>query len=580
MSRPLFAGAVVTLALALPGAARAGVTPDEVLVVVNDSSTISTAIGSYYASMRSIPALNVFHLPAGTTTAELITRTDYNQQIRDPLIEYLTVTQPQLEAQIKFIVLTKGVPHGVLNSGGSGGSQSAAAVDSELTQLFTGNVPDSGQMGRVDNPYYDLPMPYDVFSSPDVSYLVFRLDGYQTDIDPETGVPADIKDLIDAAQSPATAGQFVLDATSTSNSGDNWMNYAAQDLAEMGLPYTHDTDPAVFLKNQPDIIGYCSWGSNDPSDAGPPYYGEVPPGSGNFYPGTFLPGAISTDYVSTSARSFLYPPSYGQSLIADLIHLGVAGANGHVFEPYLDAVSRPQILFTRYVEGFLAGEAFYQSIPYLSWENVIVCDPLMTSGVAGAIPPKLYSALPSSGIYLGGTRLRAEGADFTTAYDTVLYVNDVPCTDIEVPGHDRVNGTTPPGKTGPAVVKVTTPFGSASKEGIFVYYPALTLSGTVDLGQPVVLSIWGGLLEDYLVFLSFGSGSYPIPPFGDLELDPSQGFTLLFGGSILVGKDDVPGTIPNDPSLSGLTFYLQALVGADIQHKIAHFSNLLTIAIP
>ena len=41
-------------------------------------------------------------------------------EIRDAFVQHLTVTKPHLQDQIKAIVLTKGVPTRVSNSGGSG----------------------------------------------------------------------------------------------------------------------------------------------------------------------------------------------------------------------------------------------------------------------------------------------------------------------------------------------------------------------------------------------------------------------------------------------------------------------------
>jgi hypothetical protein len=122
------------------------------------------------------------------------------------------------------------------------------------------------------------------------------------------------------------------------------------------------------------IVGYASWGSNDFQDAGPPYYGTI---GANTYPGTFAPRAVAIDFVSTNARSFTTPPTYGQSLVADLIKAGVAGAAGNAMEPLLNGVARPQIFFRRYARGVSAIEAFYRSIPYLGWMNVYVGDPLM-----------------------------------------------------------------------------------------------------------------------------------------------------------------------------------------------------------
>jgi hypothetical protein len=81
--------------------------------------------------------------------------------------------------------------------------------------------------------------------------------------------------------------------------------------------------------------------------------------------------------VSTNARSFIAPPHYGQSLVADLLRMGVSGAAGHVDEPVLSGVPRPQILLRRYAQGVPAVEAFYRSIPFLGWMNVYIGDPLM-----------------------------------------------------------------------------------------------------------------------------------------------------------------------------------------------------------
>src|SRR5262245_60700343 len=235
MSRP----ALVTLAIAAhiiapmawlapiawlaPSAhAQEDVTADRVLVVVNDASTISPLIGAYYAQVRGIPTDHIFHLDATTPLAEEIVRKDYNTYIRDPFVNFFTITRPDLKDWIKYIVLTKDVPLKVL-SGGSGASTRSASVDSELTQLFTGNVGTGGQASYVPNPYfmtYHSPMS---FSATDISYLVFRLDGYQTNIDPATGIPADIKRLIDDAQNPANYGQILLDATAATGSGNDWM---------------------------------------------------------------------------------------------------------------------------------------------------------------------------------------------------------------------------------------------------------------------------------------------------------------------------------------------------------------------
>jgi Tfp pilus assembly protein PilF len=97
--------------------------------------------------------------------------------------------------------------------------------------------------------------------------------------------------------------------------------------------------------------------------------------------------------VSTDARTFDPPPDdwtpsgdwkspsavfagSPQTLIGDLIREGVTGVAGHVSEPYLESLIRPQILFPTYLEGFNLAEAYYLAMPSLSWQTVVIGDPL------------------------------------------------------------------------------------------------------------------------------------------------------------------------------------------------------------
>ncbi|MCK4614659.1 MAG: PKD domain-containing protein, partial [Thermoplasmata archaeon] len=90
---------------------------------------------------------------------------------------------------------------------------------------------------------------------------------------------------------------------------------------------------------------------------------------------SYLDGAIAETIVSTSARSFSYPTNYGQSLIADMIRSGVTGVKGYCYEPYLDAIAHPDILFERYTSGYNLAESYYAASIKLSWMDVVVGDP-------------------------------------------------------------------------------------------------------------------------------------------------------------------------------------------------------------
>ncbi|HWZ92977.1 MAG TPA: carbohydrate-binding protein, partial [Polyangiaceae bacterium] len=139
------------------------------------------------------------------------------------------------------------------------------------------------------------------------------------------------------------------------------------------------TDPLVGGRS--DLLGYFSWGSNDPNFD-----------SGAYESLGFAPGSIGDTAVSTSGRTFL-PTSGGQSLIADLIGHGLTGGKGYVGEPLLQAIASPVIALARYHAGYSLAESLYAASRFVGWEDVIIGDPLCTpyAGQAGLTPP-LYAA--------------------------------------------------------------------------------------------------------------------------------------------------------------------------------------------
>lgn len=103
---------VFALATALTTPALAGLSQHDVLLVVNDASPVSVAIGNYYQAARGIPDVNVCHLTtsiACPTTDEISPEVWYDK-IRTPIWDHINTTYPWLKDQIKVILLTKGVP--------------------------------------------------------------------------------------------------------------------------------------------------------------------------------------------------------------------------------------------------------------------------------------------------------------------------------------------------------------------------------------------------------------------------------------------------------------------------------------
>ena len=341
--------------------------PDNVLVVVNSNSTDSTEIGEYYAKARGIPPNQIARISAAT--ADVVTRAGYELTIQQPIAAWLA--KHLLQDKVLYIVLTKGVPLRI--EGTSGRDGTSASVDSELTLLYQRMA---GQtvtvIGRRDNPYFlgtqPLALAFPFERAKHEIYLVSRLDGFTV---------ADVKALIDRSVRPVTAGRVLLDQRfgADDRSGDQWLSEAADRLGAIGQSarVTIDATRAPLTTADP-VIGYFSWGSNDSA--------HLKRTTGL----KFAAGSIGGLFVSTDARTFREPPATwepdgvhpttGQSLIGDLIREGLTGAAGHVAEPFLDGIARPQILFAAYLSGFSVVEAYYLALPYLSWQNVVIGDPL------------------------------------------------------------------------------------------------------------------------------------------------------------------------------------------------------------
>ena len=341
-------------------------TPENVLVVVNQASALSQQIGKYYAVRRHIPAGNICRI--NTKPDEAISRDTYDAQVAVPIGAYLRAHG--LIEQILYIVTTAGVPLKIRGNTGLDGE--AASVDSELTLLYSDLYGHPHALpGGLANPFFRKI--YSQFRHPDFPiYLVTRLAGFDFD---------DVKGIIDRAQAARNQGKFVIDLRATDNTpGNRWLLEAARALPPNRVVL--DRSPAA-LYNQADVIGYASWGSNDPAR------------KQRHLGFQWLPGAIMTEYVSTNGRSFARPPESwklgvalpkipfdgsGQSLTADSIHDGVTGASGHVYEPFLQATPRPNILLPVYYHGRDLAESYYLAIPLLSWMNIVVGDPLCSLG--------------------------------------------------------------------------------------------------------------------------------------------------------------------------------------------------------
>lgn len=339
------------------------------LLVVNQNSPASREIAEYYRTRRVVPSANICTIK--TTADEEISWDVFEREVESPVAACLKTKG--LTDTVFYIVTTLGVPLKV-SGPGSGQSAEHASVDSELTLLYrklrSGKVE---RPGYVANPFFgkrDVPFSHPLFAM----YMVTRLAAYNVE---------QVKAMIDRARSARNVGKFILDLNSPDdNAGNSWLRTAAILLPADRVVMDESTQ---VLYDQKDVIAYGSWGSNDTQRKRRKVGFQ------------WLPGAIVNEFVSTNGRTFLRPPDTWnigaawtdraniwagspQSLSADYLEEGATGSSGHVYEPYLQFCPRPEYLFPAYFQGRTLAESYYLAIPALSWQNIVLGDPLCTLG--------------------------------------------------------------------------------------------------------------------------------------------------------------------------------------------------------
>jgi len=336
-----YSGAIIFIFLLLTaGTCQAAAC--RVLLVENTASPDSIKIAGYYAAKRHIPAANICKI--NCTTLEQCGTVDGEFSIFTPVRSFIE----QHRLTVDYIVLTKGIPIEF-----DSGAWKSCSIDSVMVELDdplgqASNNPYFAATGRFTHAKYGI-------------YLVTRLTGWTID---------DCFRLIDSglASKPGKGPIYLHPASDKDTGGYQGANQAIRiawaNLSTSGINVDLDDTPNFHRTDQP-MAGYYTWGSNDP------HFDKV-----IYRSSRFSPGAIAETVVSTSGRTFYDPNAPGQSLIADLIHDGVAGCKGYVSEPYVVAMAVPDILFDRYTRGWNLADSFYASSRLVCWKDLVIGDPL------------------------------------------------------------------------------------------------------------------------------------------------------------------------------------------------------------
>jgi uncharacterized protein (TIGR03790 family) len=367
------------------------VVPDEaerVVIVANENDPESVQLARYYADKREIPRANimVFDLPAG----EEITWQQFLDRLYLPLQQRL-IEDGWLEAiemdlhddvgrrkvstaghRISYLVTCRGVPLKIRASSdipadgpenmSSKLRTNRAAVDSELA-LINRNAPQRD--GFVRNPVFGKPAPgmFEVDSVVRVS----RLDG------PTYPMARRLVESALTAETQGLIGRAIVDIGGPHKRGDQWFGEAAEILGGLGWAPQVDRGKASLpaTARADGVAIYLGW-----------YAGKI---NGPFTdPGfQFAPGAIALHLHSYSAASLRLRNGGGWT--GPLVARGVAATVGNVYEPYLEFTHHPQMFIGALLSGATLGEAAYFSMPVLSWQGVVVGDPLYRPGTVSVM---------------------------------------------------------------------------------------------------------------------------------------------------------------------------------------------------
>jgi len=351
------------LVLFMVSQARA-LAPEEIVVIANSRVPEGVALARLYMRGRAIPADHLILL--NSTTGETCSRNAYDRQIRNPVLAFLRHLDPR--PRIRCLVTMYGVPLKIapLDPGRPDTATTRAAVDSELALVLAGDYPLSGWQ---PNPYFLGFQHRSLKTGKNQVLMVARLDGP----DPST-VRRLIHDALTVEKRKNTRGSACLDARwpKPGRKDGERDGYRRYDLSlhrtalllrkQDRMPVRLDQRSRLFGPGEcPDPFFYCGW-------YGPGQYRDI---------FAWQQGAVGY-HIASFACSGLRNPRDG-SWCAGMLENGVAATLGPVAEPFVQAFPLPEIFFPRLSEGYLTlAEAWLISLPYLSWQMVLIGDPLYT----------------------------------------------------------------------------------------------------------------------------------------------------------------------------------------------------------
>ena len=363
-------------------AARAGEDwPPRTVVVYNEREPESRPLAEYYVQRRGIPTNQLCAIRS--RPAETITRREFNEDVREPLLRFLTRhnllvqearvvdNKPQIETvlnRVSCLALIYGVPLRVESDASiketayTAGTRpeltrNEASVDSELALLPIHGLPIAGPLRNL---FFKSAVPF----APPMNQrmlLVGRLDG------PDA---ATVRRMIDdalIAERYGLHGRAYFDARGIQEKGyvvgDEWIKASSRLFREAGYECEMDEGESTFGEDEPlsDVAVYAGWYA---------LHMNGPFTRSDFQ---FRTGAVACHLHSASACSIRTRVA---GWVGPMLGKGAAASMGSVFEPYLAMTPHFDLFFQRLLDGWTFLEAAYASDQALSWQTTYVGDPL------------------------------------------------------------------------------------------------------------------------------------------------------------------------------------------------------------
>lgn len=363
-------------------AASGKTSPERVLVVANEDDPDSRALARYYMGKRAIPAENLVFLK--TDRKEAISWDAFITTIFNPLRKKLIAsgwieawastertdlygrwTPIPLSHQIDYLVICRGIPLKIKNDpkrleleelpteAPENLKTNRSSVDSELALMA---YPSYDIAGFIPNPLFNTPKSKYSIEQRQV-IKVSRLDG------PDLASALSLVDHALEAEKYGLRGRAYIDLGGPYKKGTTWLETTAEMIDNMGFD--------LQVENTKALIS-----DEDRFDAPALYFGwwkATPEGAVANPKLRFPPGAVVFHIHSLSAKTVRLPD---QAWVGPMIQRGATAVVGNVSEPYLEFTHYPHYFMKALTDGWTLGDAAFYSLPSLSWQAVLIGDPL------------------------------------------------------------------------------------------------------------------------------------------------------------------------------------------------------------